>query len=95
MNVNVYAGISLAEMILLILVLAVFLLIVAAQLRSIVATLRAVTWGARAVERQLKATRPNVDKLNWVLEEIAATLPAAIEKAERLGERGVARRGSS
>jgi hypothetical protein len=78
---------SVAEILALVVVLAVFLLIIAGQLRSIVGTLQQVTWGARAVERQLLAVKPNVSKLNWALEEIAETVPAAADKAERLARR--------
>lgn len=88
MSQDVYAGISLGEMIVLVIVLAIFLLIVAAQLRSIVKTLQEVTWGARAVERQLRVMRPNVSNANRALEEIARLLPGTIEKAERLGRGG-------
>lgn len=75
---------SVAEIVALVVVLAIFLLVIAGQLRSIVYTLKQVTWGARAVERQLLAVRPNISKINWALEEIARAVPAATEKAERL-----------
>lgn len=78
---------SVLEITALVVVLAIFLLIVAAQLRSIAGTLQQVTWGARAVERQLRAVRGNVSNVNWALEEIAATVPSATAKAERLADR--------
>jgi hypothetical protein len=76
---------SVAEIVALVAVLAAFLLVIAGQLRSIVGTLQEVTWGARAVERQLLAVRPNISKINWALEEIAQTVPVAADQAERLG----------
>lgn len=75
---------SVVEIVALVVVLAIYLLFIAGQLRSIVSTLQEVTWGARAVERQLNAVAPNVSKVNWALQEIAATVPAAADKAERL-----------
>ncbi len=87
MSESLLIVLSVLEVVALVVVLAIFLLIVAGQLRSIVGTLQEVTWGARAVERQLRAVRPNVSNVNWALEEIASTVPAAIEKAERLAGR--------
>jgi len=75
---------SVAEIVALVIVLAIGLMIVAGQLRSIVVTLQEVAFGARAVERQLLAVQPNVSNVNWALEEIAKTVPAATEKAGRL-----------
>ncbi len=77
---------SVVEIVALVVVLAVYLLTIAGQLRSIVATLQEVTWGARAVERQLLSVRPNVVNVNWALKEIAATVPAAADRAERLAD---------
>lgn len=84
---------SVVEIVALVVVLAIYLLIVAGQLRSIVTTLQEVTWGARAVERQLRAVRPNVSNVNWALEEIVATVPGATDKLDRLARSrdGIAR----
>jgi DNA-binding FrmR family transcriptional regulator len=79
---------SVAEIVALVVVLAAFLLVIAGQLRSIVTTLQEVTWGARAVERQLRAVRPNVSGLNFALEEVASALPGAIAGAERRARAG-------
>lgn len=78
---------SVLEIVALVVVLAAFLLIIASQLRSVVKTLQEVTWGARAVERQLHAVRPNVAGLNAALREIAETLPAVTAEAERIARR--------
>jgi hypothetical protein len=75
---------SVIEIVALVAVLAVFLLVIAGQLRKIVSMLQEVTWGARAVERQLKAVPGNVSKLNWALGEIAGLIAAAADKAERV-----------
>lgn len=65
-------------------VLAIGLLIIAGQLRHIVALLSEVAWGARAVERQLKAASGNVTKINSALTDTAAVLTSAANKAQRL-----------
>ena len=72
-------------------VLAIGLLIIAGQLRHIVSLLNEVAWGARAVERQLKAASGNVSKANWALGEIAGSLTSAADKASRLVGIGVHR----
>jgi len=76
---------SVVEIVALVVVLAIYLLIVARQLRQIASTLAEVTWGARAVERQLLATRSNVGQINWALEDAATVLPGIVEKAESMG----------
>ena len=83
MSETLLTVLSVVEVVALVVVLAIGLLIVARQLRSIASTLAEVNWGARAVERQLRASGPNVRQVNMVLEEIAGTLPSVVEKAER------------
>ncbi len=90
MSEGLMTFLTVVEVVALVVVLAIGLLIVASQLRSISAKLAEVTWGARAVERQLRATRSNVGQMNWALEEIALTLPSVVDKAERMG-RGTVR----
>jgi hypothetical protein len=84
MSESVLILLSVIEIVALIAVLAVGLLHIAGQLRTIVALLQEVTWGARAVERQLKACPANVSKLNWALTETAGLITAAANKAERV-----------
>ena len=84
MSENLLIILSVVEIVALVAVLAVFLLVIAGQLRSIVAILQEVAWGARAVERQLKAASSNVSKVNFALGEIAGAITAAADKAERL-----------
>jgi hypothetical protein len=83
MNENLLIVLSVIEIVLLVAVLAVGLLFIAGQLRGIVAILQEVTWGARAVERQLKAAPENISKVNFALGEIAGLISAAADKAER------------
>jgi energy-coupling factor transporter transmembrane protein EcfT len=82
---------SVLEIVALIAVLAVFLLVIAGQLRQIVSILQEVSWGARAVERQLRASAPNVAKVNAVLGDIAGLVVAAADKAERRAGMGARR----
>ena len=88
MSETVLIILSTAEVLALVLVLAIFLLIIARQLRSVTATLSEVCWGARAVERQLKAVSVNVSDANAALQDTAAALPAARQKLERLAAGG-------
>lgn len=83
MSEGLLTFLTVVEIVVLVAVLAIGLLIVAKQLRSIASTLAEVAWGARAVERQLRATGPNVRQINMVLEEIARVAPSVVEKAER------------
>jgi hypothetical protein len=85
MSQNLLIVLSVVEIVALVVVLAIYLLIVARQLRQIASILAEVTWGARAVERQLLATRSNVGQINWALEDAATVLPGIVEKAESLG----------
>ncbi len=91
MSEGLMTVLTVVEVLALVIVLAIGLLIVASQLRSISTKLAEITWGARAVERQLRATRSNVGQVNWALEEIAGTLPSVVDKAERMGRRGTVR----
>ena len=74
---------SVVEIVLLVLCLAIFLLIVARQLRSISATLAEVAWGARAVERQLRAVDSNIGQVNDALADMVEVAPGLAEMADR------------
>ncbi|MDQ3607687.1 MAG: hypothetical protein M3459_02130 [Actinomycetota bacterium] len=83
MSEGLLTVLSVIGVVTLVAVLGIGLLIVARQLRQIASTLAEVAWGARAVERQLRATGPNVRQVNTVLEDISRTLPGVVDKAER------------
>jgi hypothetical protein len=87
MSKGLLAFLTVVEILALVIVLALYLIIVAKQLRSIASTLAEVTWGARAVERQLRAVDSNIGQMNFALEEVAQVLPQAVDKAERMGNR--------
>lgn len=84
MSKGLLTFLTVVEIVGLVVVLALYLILVAKQLRSIAATLAEVTWGARAVERQLRAVDSNIGQMNFALEEVAQALPGVVEKAERV-----------
>ena len=88
MSKTVLIILSTAEVIALVVVLAIFLLIIASQLRSVVVTLQEVCWGARAVERQLKAASMNASDANVALQDAAGAVTSARRSVERLAAGG-------
>jgi hypothetical protein len=79
---------SVIEIVALVATLAFFLIIITKLLRSIANELAEVTWGARAVERQLRATTNNVKQINAGLTDIAAVAPGLVEMAEQFAREG-------
>ncbi|MDP8931691.1 MAG: hypothetical protein M3O70_24770 [Actinomycetota bacterium] len=75
------------EIVLLVLVLAVFLIIITRGLRRISDTLGRVAFGVRAVEQQASKIGPGVSQLNGTLERIANVLPGIAGRAESLAGR--------
>jgi hypothetical protein len=75
--------ITVVEIVALVAVLGAFLIAVAGGLRSIVSTLAEVTWGARAVERQLRAAPNNVRLINEGLRDAATVLPGLSDAIDR------------
>jgi hypothetical protein len=69
------------EILALVVTLAVYLLVVGRQLRSISATLAEVAWGARAVERQLRAVGSNINQVNAALTDIGTVAPGIVRMA--------------
>jgi hypothetical protein len=95
MSKGLLTFLTVAEILALVIVLAIYLIIVAKQLRSIAATLAEVTWGARAVEKQLRAVDSNINQMNYALEDVAQTLPQAVSKAERAGRQAAPGHGAT
>ena len=83
MSESLLTVLSVAEILALVIVLAIYLLIVGRQLRSISATLAEVAWGARAVERQLRAVRSNIGQVNSALGEVGAVAPGIVRMANK------------
>ena len=75
MSTTALSVLSVLEVVALVAVLGGFLLAVAGGLRRIVSTLAEVTFGARAVERQLRAVPINIRMLNAGLTDAATVLP--------------------
>lgn len=74
--------ISVFEIVALVVVLAIYLLLVASLLRSISSKLAEIAWGARAVERQLRASRSNIRQVNAALTDIAQVAPGVVRMAD-------------
>ena len=83
MSTGLLYALSVLEVVILVAVLGMYLLTVAQGLKAIVSTLAEVTWGARAVERQLKAVPINLRGVNAGLTDAAAVLPALSDMVDR------------
>lgn len=70
------------EIVALVVALAIYLLLVAKLLRSISSKLAEIAWGARAVERQLRASRSNIRQVNAALTDIAQVAPGVVRMAD-------------
>jgi len=88
MSESLLTILTVAEILALVIVLAIYLLIVGRQLRSVSSSLAEIAWGARAVERQLRAVRSNIDQVNSALTDIGAVAPGVVRLAERFVAQG-------
>lgn len=82
MSESLLTVLTVAEILALVIVLAIYLLIIGRQLRSISSTLAEVAWGARAVERQLRAVRSNIGQVNAALTDIGEVAPGIVRMAK-------------
>jgi hypothetical protein len=89
MSENLLTWLSVVEIVALITILAIYLVAVARGLKRIAMTLQEVTWGARAVERQLRAVESNVLQINAALSDIKTVAPGVVRMAEQLARGGV------
>jgi hypothetical protein len=83
MSKGLLTVLTVVEIVALVAILGVYLLVVANGLRSITSTLAEVTWGARAVERQLRAVPSNIRQINAGLADAAAVLPGLADAVDR------------
>jgi len=83
MSKTLLTVITVVEIVALVAVLGAYLILVAQGLRQIVSTLAEVTWGARAVERQLRAVPVNLRMVNQGLTDAAAVLPGLSNAVDR------------
>ena len=89
MSESVLTWLTIIEIVALVATLAFFLIIITKLLKNIALTLAEVAWGARAVERQLKALRSNIRQVNAGLSDIGAVAPGIVEMAEQYARGGV------
>lgn len=68
---------TLAEVLLLVVVLATYLVIIAGTLRRVSHTLGLVTFGVRAIEQQTAPLGPVLTDINGALEQVAGALEEA------------------
>ena len=87
---------TLAELLVLVLVLAVYLLSIAATLRTVARTLGLVTFGVRAIEKQTDPLGPVLKDVNVALLEVAQLLglPPAQERVREQTVGAVEHQGS-
>jgi uncharacterized protein YoxC len=79
---------TLVELGLLVVVLAVYLLSIASTLRTVARTLGLITFGVRAIEKQTEPLGPVLQEINGALEEVAGLLGLPPAR-ERIAERTV------
>jgi hypothetical protein len=77
---TVLITLTLIELVLLVVVLAVYLILIAAKLRSISKTLGLVTFGVRAIEKQTQPIGPVLADINGALEGVANALESVVGK---------------
>ena len=71
--------VTLIEVALLVVVLAVYLVAIAGTLRKVSATLGLVTFGVRAIEKQTEPIGPVLGEINGALEQVADALDAVAQ----------------
>ena len=71
---NTLIAATLAEVVLLVAVLAGYLIAIAVRLRSISSTLGKVTFGVRAIDTQTKPIGPRLGEINGALGQVAQAL---------------------
>ncbi|MEP6476446.1 MAG: hypothetical protein ABJC60_04155 [Actinomycetota bacterium] len=69
------------EVVLVIVVLAVYLLLIMGSLRRSVSYAAKISFGIRAIETQVRPIGPSVTRLNATLRDITQALPSIAEKA--------------
>src|SRR5262249_50693083 len=69
---------TLAELAILVVVLAAYLIAIAATLRKISHTLGLVTFGVRAIEKQTEPIGPVASDINGAREQVAAALESVV-----------------
>lgn len=78
---------TVAEIVLVVAVLATYLFRIRQSLRGSARTLAKVAFGVRAIESQTATIGPAVGRINTALEDLAATAPGLVERVDRLAPR--------
>jgi hypothetical protein len=78
---------TVAEIVLVVAVLAAFLVVITRRLTNVSMYLGKIAFGVRAVETQTGAIGPSVVRINTTLEQIDAALGPIAEKAQRAADR--------
>ena len=88
---------TLVELGLLVVVLAVYLLSIASTLRTVARTLGLITFGVRAIEKQTEPLGPVLEEINGALLQVAELLglPPAKERVQERPVEAVEHGGSS
>jgi len=73
---------TLVEVAVLVVVLALYLIVIAAKLRKISHTLGLVTFGVRAIEKQTEPIGPVASDINSSLEQVARALESVVGSAD-------------
>jgi uncharacterized protein YoxC len=86
---------TLAELAILVVVLAAYLIAIAATLRKISHTLGLVTFGVRAIEKQTEPIGPVAGDINGALEQIADALESVVGPQGATGDQQAAESGTT
>ncbi len=78
---------TVAEIVLVLVVLVVYLVAIRRRLELVTETLAKITFGVRAIESQTASIGASVTRLNRELQAIAGALGPLAEKADRLAAR--------
>lgn len=85
MSFSTLITLTVVEILLLVVVLAIFLILLTRRLRSIAATLSNVAWGVRAVEVEVGAIGPALQEVNGLMGELGnSLLPSLVSTARQL-----------
>ena len=75
---TILIALTLVELVVLVLVLAIYLILIARKLNRISKTLGLVTFGVRAIEKQTQPIGPVLADINGALEGVAAALESVV-----------------
>lgn len=87
MSYTTLMTLTVIEVLLLVVVLAGFLIALTRRLESIAESLSKVSWGVRAVEVEVGAIGPSVERINGLLVELTDDLfPGVAKKAAKIAK---------